>query len=285
MHATRREILRYICHKIEHLYPVQERISIARMIAPELEGVSFTKYMIEPDEVTTIEGLEEKVEELAQGRPVQYVLGAAEFCDLKFRVREGVLIPRPETEELVVWAEKCAEQFTRPRILDMCTGSGCIAITLANHVAGSSVVGIDLSEEALAIAQENNDLIGTDVEFVKADVLGDVPQLSGREFDIIVSNPPYIPLSERADMRCNVTDYEPAMALFVEDDNPLKFYRAIADKAKTCLADNGFLLFEIHENLAEESAGMLREEGFIGIEIRRDFLDKPRMICCQPKRE
>ena len=86
-------------------------------------------------------------------------------------------------------------------------------------------------------------------------------------------------------MRCNVTDYEPAMALFVEDDNPLKFYRAIADKAKTCLADNGFLLFEIHENLAEESAGMLREEGFIGIEIRRDFLDKPRMICCQPKRE
>ena len=285
MHATRREILRYICHKIEHLYPVQERISIARMIAPELEGVSFTKYMIEPDEVTTIEGLEEKVEELAQGRPVQYVLGAAEFCDLKFRVREGVLIPRPETEELVVWAEKCAEQFTHPRILDMCTGSGCIAITLANHVAGSSVVGIDLSEEALAIAQENNDLVGTDVEFVKADVLGDVPQLSGREFDIIVSNPPYIPLSERADMRCNVTDYEPAMALFVEDDNPLKFYRAIADKAKTCLADNGFLLFEIHENLAEKSAEMLREEGFIGIEIRRDFLDKPRMICCQPKRE
>jgi len=255
------------------------------MIAPELEGVSFTKYMIEPDEVTTIEGLEEKVEELAQGRPVQYVLGAAEFCDLKFRVREGVLIPRPETEELVVWAEKCAEQFTHPRILDMCTGSGCIAITLANHVADSSVVGIDLSEEALAIAQENNDLIGTDVEFIKADVLGDVPQLSGRRFDIIVSNPPYIPLSERADMRCNVTDYEPAMALFVEDDNPLKFYRAIADKAKTCLADNGFLLFEIHENLAEESAGMLREEGFIGIEIKRDFLDKPRMICCQPKRE
>lgn len=285
MHATRREILRYICHKIEHLYPVQERISIARMIAPELEGVSFTKYMIEPDEVTTIEGLEEKVEELAQGRPVQYVLGAAEFCDLKFRVREGVLIPRPETEELVVWAEKCAEQFTHPRILDMCTGSGCIAITLANHIAGSSVIGIDLSEEALAIAQENNDLVGTDVEFVKADVLGDMPQLSGRRFDIIVSNPPYIPLSERADMRCNVTDYEPAMALFVEDDNPLKFYRAIADKAKTCLADNGFLLFEIHENLAEESAGMLREEGFIGIEIRRDFLDKPRMICCQPKRE
>lgn len=264
---------------------MQERISIARMIAPELEGVSFTKYMIEPDEVTTIEGLEEKAEELAQGRPVQYVLGTAEFCDLKFRVREGVLIPRPETEELVVWAEKCAEQFTHPRILDMCTGSGCIAITLANHVADSNVMGIDLSEEALAIAQENNDLIGTDVEFIKADVLGDVPQLSGRRFDIIVSNPPYIPLSERADMRCNVTDYEPAMALFVEDDNPLKFYRAIADKAKTCLADNGFLLFEIHENLAEESAGILREEGFIGIEIKRDFLDKPRMICCQPKRE
>ena len=171
------------------------------------------------------------------------------------------------------------------RFIDLCTGSGCIAITLADHVADSSVVGIDLSEEALAIAQENNDLVGTDVEFIKADVLGDVPQLSGRRFDIIVSNPPYIPLSERADMRCNVTDYEPAMALFVEDDNPLKFYRAIADKAKTCLADKGFLLFEIHENLAEESAGMLREEGFIGIEIRRDFLDKPRMICCQPKRE
>ena len=285
MHATRREILRYICHRIEHLYPVQERISIARMTAPELEGVSFTKYLIEPDEVTTIEGLEEKVEELAQGRPVQYVLGTAEFCDLKFRVREGVLIPRPETEELVVWAEKCAEQFSHPRILDLCTGSGCIAITLANHIADSSVVGIDLSEEALVIAHENNDLIGTKVEFIKADVLGDVPQLSVRKFDIIVSNPPYIPLSERADMRCNVTDYEPAMALFVEDDNPLKFYRAIAAKAKKHLTKNGFLLFEIHENLALDTTDMLREEGFIGIEIKKDFLEKPRMICCQLKRE
>lgn len=282
MRATRAEIVSHLAACIEHLYSRQEQLRIARMVAAALSGESEMKFLIDPNEIIDIE-LGDVAEQLSAGRPVQYIIGKTEFCGEEFTVREGVLIPRPETEELVMWAIQVAKEFPSPRILDLCTGSGCIAIALKKLIPAATVTAIDLSAEALAIAQENATKLGTEVRFLADDVLKGVPQLGDKQFDIIVSNPPYIPISEREAMHINVTNFEPAMALFVEDSDPLIFYREIARIAKSRLSDRGALLFEIHELLADETLQMLQSEGFEA-ELRQDFLNKPRMICCH-KRE
>ena len=285
MKATRAEIVGYISDRIASLYPESECRHIARMVAAALSHETESKYLIEPNEVVEIENIEHCVEELANGRPVQYVIGRADFCGEEFIVREGVLIPRPETEELVMWAMECAEGREKVDILDVCTGSGCIAIALKKRVRSATVTAIDLSDEALCIAHENAAKLNAEVEFIKDDALQGLESIDGRKFDIIVSNPPYIPQSEISAMHINVTDHEPHMALFVDDHDPLIFYREIARVAKNALSDNGFLLFEIHETLAEQTAEMLGREGFCNIEIRHDFRLKPRMICCQPNQK
>lgn len=282
MRATRAEIVSHLAACIEHLYSRQEQLRIARMVAAALSGESEMKFLIDPNEIIEIE-LDNVAEQLSAGRPVQYIIGKTEFCGEEFTVREGVLIPRPETEELVMWAREVSKEFPSPRILDLCTGSGCIAIALKKLIPAATVTAIDLSAEALAIAQENATKLGAEVRFLADDVLKGVPQLGDKQFDIIVSNPPYIPISEREAMHINVTNFEPAMALFVEDSDPLIFYREIARIAKSRLSDRGALLFEIHELLADETLQMLQKEGFEA-ELRHDFLNKPRMICCH-KRE
>ena len=282
MRATRAEIVSHLAACIEHLYSRQEQLRIARMVAAALSGESEMKFLIDPNEIIDIK-LGDVAEQLSAGRPVQYIIGKTEFCGEEFTVREGVLIPRPETEELVMWAREEAKEFPSPRILDLCTGSGCIAIALKKLIPAATITAIDLSAEALAIAQENATKLGTEVRFLADDVLQSVPQLGDKQFDIIVSNPPYIPISEREAMHINVTNFEPAMALFVEDSDPLIFYREIARIAKSRLSDRGALLFEIHELLADETLQMLQKEGFEA-ELRHDFLNKPRMICCH-KRE
>ena len=282
MRATRAEIVSHLAACIEHLYSRQEQLRIARMVAAALSGESEMKFLIDPNEIIDIE-LGNVAEQLSAGRPVQYIIGKTEFCGEEFTVREGVLIPRPETEELVMWAREEAKEFPSPRILDLCTGSGCIAIALKKLIPAATVTAIDLSAEALTIAQENATKLGTEVRFLADDVLKGVPQLGDKQFDIIVSNPPYIPISEREAMHINVTNFEPAMALFVEDSDPLIFYREIARIAKSRLSDRGALLFEIHELLSDETLQMLQKEGFEA-ELRHDFLNKPRMICCH-KRE
>ena len=282
MRATRAEIVSHLATCIEHLYSRQEQLRIARMVAAALSGESEMKFLIDPNEIIDIE-LGNVAEQLSAGRPVQYIIGKTEFCGEEFTVREGVLIPRPETEELVMWAIQVAKEFPSPRILDLCTGSGCIAIALKKLIPAATVTAIDLSAEALTIAQENATKLGADVRFLADDVLKGVPQLGNEQFDIIVSNPPYIPISEREAMHINVTNFEPAMALFVEDSDPLIFYREIARIAKSRLSDRGALLFEIHELLSDETLQMLQSEGFEA-ELRHDFLNKPRMICCH-KRE
>ena len=282
MRATRAEIVSHLAACIEHLYSRQEQLRIARMVAAALSGESEMKFLIDPNEIIDIK-LGDVAEQLSAGRPVQYIIGKTEFCGEEFTVREGVLIPRPETEELVMWAREEAKEFPSPRILDLCTGSGCIAIALKKLIPAATITAIDLSAEALAIAQENATKLGTEVRFLADDVLQSVPQLGDKQFDIIVSNPPYIPISEREAMHINVTNFEPAMALFVEDSDPLIFYREIARIAKSRLSDRGALLFEIHELLADETQQMLQSEGFEA-ELRHDFLNKPRMICCH-KRE
>ena len=287
MRLRRSEIIAYICNKIEGLYPADEARTLARMAAAELSGEDVMRYLIEPNEEIEIEGVESLAESLAAGRPIQYIVGHTEFCGNEFLVREGVLIPRPETEELVMWAvdKARAAEFKQPRILDVCTGSGCIAISLKHLIPTASVVAIDLSDEALAVARENRERQGVEVEFIKDDALRGMTSIEGLTFDIVVSNPPYIPFSEQEVMHINVTQHEPHMALFVDDSDPLIFYREIARSAHRMLREGGFLLFEIHERLADETIEMLRREGYQDIELRTDFRQKPRMICCQPRKE
>ena len=284
MRGRRSEIIEYICGQIQGLYSLQECRHIARMAAATWSNEPESRYLIEPNEIIEIIDLEHLTEPLAAGRPIQYVLGRAEFCGEEFLVREGVLIPRPETEELVEWATEKAPLFNAPRILDVCTGSGCIAIALKKRIPTATISAIDLSDEALAIAQENATRLGTEVEFIQDDALQGLPTIAEREYDIIISNPPYIPQSELSAMHINVTRYEPHMALFVKDEDPLIFYREIARTAFKSLTPQGWLLFEIHETLAEATIEMLSREGYHNIELRYDFRQKPRMICCQPRK-
>ena len=285
MRASRAEILRFISQQIEHLYDQRERMNIARMVAAALSGESEMKYLVEGAEVVEILELESKVMELSEGRPVQYVIGHSEFCSLDIEVGEGVLIPRPETEELVAWAIEKAADIKQPRILDVCTGSGCIALALADRLRGASVTAVDISDDALAIARRNEERLQLGVEFIKDDALAHLPGLADRKFDVVVSNPPYIPISERESMHVKVVNFEPSIALFVADNDPLIFYREIALTAKQMLSENGYLLFEIHQPLAQQTVKMLQELGYDAVELRNDCFDKPRMICSQLSRK
>ena len=283
MKATRAEIIRYIASRIEHLYPKQECTKIARMAASALSSEPEVKFLVEPNQIVDIEGVEQTTELLANAHPIQYIIGHTEFCGLDFKVGEGVLIPRPETEELVMWAIENSTRWHSPRILDICSGSGCIAIALKSRIPSAKVSAIELSEQALAIAKENAMRCNCEVEFLHDDALKGMMSVAGKEFEIIVSNPPYIPFSEREKMHRNVTDYEPSMALFVPDDDPLLFYRAIARTAHDILTEDGVLLFEIHDYLSEQTAEMLQREGYVDVLVRCDINQKPRMICCRKK--
>ena len=276
MQTTRRDILRLIREAIEPLYGEREADQIARMVLSERAGISLMELLVDPMQPLELEGIDEVVEQLRAGRPVQYLLGHTEFCGLDLSVREGVLIPRPETEELVGHILHQAEGVHS--ILDIGTGSGAIACALKRSLPEVRVVAVDLSKEALAIARENVRRHRLEIEFREADALKPETLLLGESFDLIVSNPPYIPACEEAAMRLNVTKYEPSMALFVPDEDPLCFYRAIACAARRLLTERGSLWFELHENYAEATASMLREEGFSQSRIYYDLFDKPRML-------
>lgn len=276
--ATRREVLQQLTSRLTPLYGEREARQIARIVVTELGQITPTDLVLEPDRELVIEGLDRIAEELASGRPLQYVLGHAEFCGLDLQVREGVLIPRPETEELVRWIVD-SNRIASPSILDVGTGSGAIAIALSHLLPTGHVSAVDLSEEALQIARGNTRRHNLPIEFTRADALGELFPGERERFDLIVSNPPYIPERERASMRRNVTEFEPQMALFVPDNDPLRFYRAIARNARRLLRPGGRLYFEIHEDFAEPICRMLAEEGFPATEVRKDINDKNRMTC------
>lgn len=284
MEATRSEITAFIAEAVRGLYPEREARRIALTAAAALSGESEAKFLADPNQRVNIDGVERCAAQLAAGCPVQYVTGRTEFCDMTFHVDGSVLIPRPETEELVLWAEQCAAGFQRPRILDVCTGSGCIAIVLAAHLPQAEVTALDISHTALETARRNAAMNGVSIRFIEDDALNGMPSLAGETFDIIVSNPPYIPHSEIESMHVNVTRYEPHEALFVDDADPLVFYRAIARAARTMLSEDGSLLFEVHEAWAERTAEMLRREGFGQTEVRIDMFGKPRMTCSRRRR-
>lgn len=284
MEATRSEITAFIAEAVRGLYPEREARRIALTAAAALSGESEAKFLADPNQRVNIDGVERCAAQLAAGCPVQYVTGRTEFCDMTFHVDGSVLIPRPETEELVLWTEQCAAGFQRPRILDVCTGSGCIAIVLAAHLPQADVTALDISHTALETARRNAAMNGVRIRFIEDDALNGMPSLAGETFDIIVSNPPYIPHSEIESMHVNVTRYEPHEALFVDDADPLVFYRAIARAARTMLSEGGSLLFEVHKAWAERTAEMLRREGFGQTEVRIDLFGKPRMTCSRRRR-
>ena len=217
---------------------------------------------------------------LKKQEPIQYILGTTEFYGLTFKVNKHTLIPRPETEELVDWVlSNLHDQDSMLDILDIGTGSGCIAISLAKNIPTARVSGLDVSEKALEIAKENAVKNQVLVSFCQKDILRTTSL--EKKYDVIVSNPPYVRQLEKKAMNPNVLDYEPGVALFVPNEDPLLFYRKIAQLAMVSLQTRGWLYFEINEYLSKEMDVLLKDIGFANIEIKKDFREVPRMIKCQ----
>ncbi|MEI7595787.1 MAG: peptide chain release factor N(5)-glutamine methyltransferase [Bacteroidota bacterium] len=217
------------------------------------------------------------VKQLRQNKPIQYILGEAYFYDMLFFVDENVLIPRPETEELVKWIVEDNKANNNIKILDIGTGSGAIAISLKKNIEKSIVFACDISEKALDVARENakrNDLL---IEFDRCDILNS-SMVSKHKYDIIVSNPPYVMNKEKVLMADNVLKYEPELALFVEDSDPLLFYREILKKGRSSLNNGGYVYFEINELLGQEMIALCKSEAYTEIELRKDFAGKDRML-------
>lgn len=282
------------------IYNEREAQAIVRTVLDALFGMSLTDIclgkvtQLSADDTTRLEKIMQRLE---KSEPVQYVLGAEWFAGRLFDVAPGVLIPRPETEDLVKWAcdeakekednskeergkeekeDSKKEEVPHPSILDIGTGSGCIAITVALALPQARVTAWDISTDALAIAAGNAHRLGASVRFEHQDALS-APDDEER-WDVIVSNPPYICDRERADMSDNVLSYEPELALFVPDSDPLLFYRAIARYASKALKPGGRLLFETNTAYAHEVAQTMANEGFTAIEVRNDCFGKPRMV-------
>ena len=219
------------------------------------------------------------VKELLKNKPIQHIIGGTLFCDFKFKVSPDVLIPRPETEELVSMIVKQYVELNRPiSILDVGTGSGCIAISLSKLIHNSVVHAIDISGKALKISEENANANHAKVEFVQMDVLNENETAVLESFDVIVSNPPYIMEAEKSLMQKNVLDFEPQSALFVSDEDPLVFYQAIASLGQTHLTNNGRIYFEINEALGSEMVELLKKHQYSNIEIFKDFRGKDRFV-------
>lgn len=274
-----------IWHRIATSYDDGEARAIARILIEELFGLSYTDIVCGATDQLSADDtlrLDTAVRRIEQGEPLQHVLGYADFCGNHFGVNASVLIPRPETEWLVDEGEKLmnaapnAASSAPKRILDIGTGSGCIAISLKLHLGEAYVEAWDISEEALRTAESNAKALKAEVAFCKRDALR--AEESVAPWDLIVSNPPYICDSERADMDDNVLLHEPHTALFVPDDDPLRFYRAIARYALRSLSDGGSLLFECNTRYAEATGKMMREIGFEDVTVNDDCFGLPRFV-------
>ena len=278
---TRRETVDRLTERLVPLYGGREARAIARNAVAELAGLPLSALLTDPGAELAVEGLEEAAARLAAGEPLQYVVGHTEFYGRRFAVREGVLIPRPETEELAAWIAQAETEAAT--LLDVGTGSGCIAATLALALPGAQVYAADISDTALETAARNCRALGAGVILRKADALSDLAEVFPGPFDVIVSNPPYVPQSDRAAMHPNVRDHEPGLALFVPDDDALRFYRAIARAGRRMLRPGGKLYFEIYERSAGQMRLLLGEEGYTDTEVREDLNGKPRMVCSRMK--
>jgi len=263
------------------VYDANEIEAVTLLVINEISGLSKGQIKAFPEKeiiVEQAEKLDEILSRLKTGEPVQYILGYTEFYGLPFKVNPSVLIPRSETEELVEWVLNSVEgKYSKASILDIGTGSGCIAISLKKNLTGALVSAIDISVDALETAKQNADLNGVDVSFIEVDILNFVTY-NLQQSSIIISNPPYVTLYDKMQMHTNVTDFEPHSALFVPDEDPLIFYKAIADFALDHLTENGLLFLEINESLGMETVELLKKKGFKNIELREDMSGRDRMI-------
>jgi len=267
------------------LYCKQEIESISRLIFEKICGFSGLRLHLKQNETISAANLAQItdiINRLLQFEPIQYIFGETEFYGLIFKVNPGVLIPRPETEELVEWMINDYKQLA-PTILDIGTGSGCIPIALLKNLPGASAVGWDISSEALAVAKENAKINHVDIDFQYVDILKTIYPAHKEAFDVIVSNPPYVTTSDRKLMHKNVIEWEPHIALFVPDNDALVFYRAIADVALHLLKSGGNLFLEINEKYGKEVSALLELKGFSNLILRKDINGKERMIKAELK--
>lgn len=271
----------HIRSALQECYPPREAANLSRIVCCEMLGQSHIDYYLGKDMILSPKDekeLESILSRLCNFEPIQYVQGTARFLGRTFRVASGVLIPRPETEELV---ERMLEEVApASRILDIGTGSGCIAVTLSKELPEAEVTAWDISGEALAIAGDNNRLLQTSVQFVQRDVLTYQPT-EDEYFDVIVSNPPYVTETEKKDMDPNVLNWEPSGALFVPDSDPLRFYRRIGELGRSMLTVGGRLYFEINRAFGEAVASMLRKQGYTNVRIRKDISGNDRYVIAE----
>lgn len=279
-----RELIKKGVETISVAFPEREAREMVLLYMEDVHGVKRLMHVLEPSAEVSGDVAEMSLAafaRMASGEPIQYIIGKAHFYGREFNVDPNVLIPRPETEVLCREVILHSRQSGQPKVLDMCTGSGCIAWTLAMEIPGADVTAVDISEGALAVAmsQDLTEPNASAPRFLKADVLGEIPsELAGKPFDIIVSNPPYVMDSEKALMRSNVLDHEPHLALFVPDDDPLLFYRAVARWASHLLVPGGFGMVEINEALGPDTADVFVEAGFVDVEVVSDLSDRHRFV-------
>jgi len=269
----------YFLQKLSDLYDAMEAENFFAITLEELKQWKRIDLAMNPDYELSgdeIDKWNEVLSQLEAQKPIQYIFGKAYFYGLEFKVNESTLIPRPETEGLVEWVINDIQNPQHIKILDIGTGSGCIAISIAKNLKGTEVSAIDVSEEALAVAKENARSNDIDINFHLLNILEaeSLPQ----KYDIIVSNPPYVRHLEKAEIKPNVLEHEPHLALFVQDDDPLLFYRKIARLAKKYLKPDGRLYFEINQYLGKETVAMLEAEGFKNIVLRKDLMGNDRMV-------
>lgn len=272
-------IVNEIRNALREHYPDSEALALAKMLLVEAFGFSTLELYGGKDKEISgkrLDVLNEMIARLKKNEPIQYVIGAEVFCGWTFEVNENVLIPRPETQELVRWIEADWISDAPCRILDVGTGSGCIAISLSKLLEGAEVEAWDISEGALRVARRNADRNEAQVLFRRVDVLKACTE--DCRYDVIVSNPPYITESEKQEMDANVLDWEPHTALFVPDADPLLFYRRIAELGVSMLNEGGALYFEINRAYGEETVRMLEGLGYKQIELRKDNWGNDRMI-------
>ena len=282
---TLQELKSKFLNELIKTYPQEEILSFFFLLVHYKLDLTRTDIALNPNQIINKKKsvfFQDALKRLKEETPIQYIIGETEFYGLLFKVNPDVLIPRPETEELVAWILKEAKQKKKIKILDIGTGSGCIAISLARHLPNATVYALDISKKALEVAEQNAILNKVRVHFIEKNILTksnpSKPDLEFQKFDIIVSNPPYIRDLEKHEIQNNVLQNEPNIALFVKDEDPLLFYDRITDFAKKYLNLNGLLFFEINQYLGKENLYLLENKGFKNIELRKDIFGNDRMI-------
>lgn len=268
-------------NELTSIYDEREAAAISHEILNHITGLSKLDRLMSKDEpLSDLEEVRygEAYKQLAAGRPLQYVTGKAWFMEREYEVNEHVLIPRPETEELVHWILEDHKEDKHIRVIDVGTGSGIIPISVKLAMPDADVTAIDISEAALEVAARNAARYAADVRFIGMDILDTEQQNNTGLYHVIVSNPPYIPVSEKVNMHSNVKDHEPAIALFVPDDDALLFYRTIAQYGRSHLEPHGKIYCELEVNHAAETKQLFEQMGYVDVEIRKDMHDNWRMI-------